>query len=195
MKKMILAAVTFLAIAGASQAQVAVAPLQGNTHAIAANGQTGKLNKQAKKEIHKLERNEVSALSKDNFARDFPGASNVVWSHGSYFDEATFVLNGVATRAYYDYTSNLVGTTTGKTYNDLPAAAKKQINKQWLTKGYTVDGVIMFDDNEDNDTDMMLYDTPFDDADNYFVELHNSQKKVVLQSNLEGLVTFFKELH
>ena len=46
----------------------------------------------------------------------------------------------------------------------------------------TVDTVIFFEDNNVNDTDMLLYGNQFSDADNYFVELSNNKKN----KNIEG---------
>ena len=76
-----------------------------------------------------------------------------------------------------------------KTFSDLPASAQKQINKEY--KDYTIEKVIFFDDNEDVDTDMILYGSQFDDADNYFVELRKDNKDVVLQVTMDGLVGYF----
>jgi hypothetical protein len=53
---------------------------------------------------------------------------------------------------------------------------------------------MLFDDNEYNQSDMVLYGHVFTDADNYFVELSNNNKTIVLEVNMEGLVTFFKDL-
>lgn len=72
---------------------------------------------------------------------------------------------------------------------DLPLSAQKQIARQY--KDYTVQKVIFFDDNEAVDTDMILYGSQFDDADNYFVELTKDNKSVVLQVSTEGLVGYF----
>ena len=66
---------------------------------------------------------------------------------------------------------------------------KLKINKEY--KDYTIEKVIFFDDNEDVDTDMILYGSQFDDADNYFVELRKDNKDVVLQVTMDGLVGYF----
>lgn len=197
MKRLVLLSAALLAIAGASQAQTTASSAGKSTRAVAVNQPSAKAKKQERKEIRQLEGREVSSLSKNNFASDFRDATNATWTHGKYFDEVTFTSKGATLTAYYDYMSNLVGTTSSKHFADLPAAAQKQINKQWTSKGYTVDKVIMFDDNEENDTDMILYNNPFDDADNYFVELHNNSnnRKIILQSDMEGLVSFFKEVN
>jgi len=39
-----------------------------------------------------------------------------------------------------------------------------------------------------------LYGNPFEDADNYFAELSNNNKTIVLQISMDGLVSFFEDL-
>jgi len=75
---------------------------------------------------------------------------------------------------------------------DLPAPARKYIEKHF--NDYTTGTVILFDDNEYNDSPMELYETPFDGEDNYFVELSNNNKKIVLQIGMDGMVSFFKDI-
>ena len=41
---------------------------------------------------------------------------------------------------------------------------------------------------------MNLFDLQFDDADNYFVELEKDNKKIVVQVNMSGDVSYFKRL-
>jgi hypothetical protein len=94
--------------------------------------------------------------------------------------------------AWYDYYENLVGTTSQVSFADLPADGQKAIKTKY--KDYTVGKVIFFDDNEVNETDMILYNQQFDDADNYFVELAKEKSTMVVMVNTRGEVTFFKRL-
>ena len=55
-------------------------------------------------------------------------------------------------------------------------------------------GVVKYDDNESNDTDMILYGTAFNDADNYFVELKNDSEAIVVKVDLPGEVSFFTNM-
>lgn len=41
---------------------------------------------------------------------------------------------------------------------------------------------------------MYLYDTQFADEDNYFAEINNGSKKIILQITPEGAVYLFKDL-
>ena len=53
---------------------------------------------------------------------------------------------------------------------------------------------MFFDDNEWNETDMILYGNQFADADNYFVELKKDNKEIILQVNPIGNVSILKQL-
>lgn len=144
------------------------------------------------KKLVKLESKEVSYQSKQQFERDFSDATAVSWKRTNYFDEVSFTKDGARMTAYYDNESNLVGSTTVKTANDIPAAALKEISKKY--KDYTIQGVILFDDNEFNETDMLLYGRQFDDADNYFVEMKKGADQLILQVDMQGNVSYFKEI-
>lgn len=154
-----------------------------------------KINKAQREENRLLRREKLAATpnyaTEQHFLVDFPQATTISWKRDG-FEEASFTLNGKDMKAFYDYNNELVGTTTPVSYDEMPVYAQKYIEKHYA--GYTPETVILYDDNEYNDTDMMLYGTPFEDEDNYFVELSNNEKKIVLQVNMEGLVTFFKDI-
>ena len=120
-------------IASAIVAFVAIATVQVQAQTVAKDIKKElKAEKKAShKEARKLEGSEASTRSKDNFLSDFGDLANVKWARGSQFDEATFVKNGNATTAYYDYDSQLVGTTINKKFTDLPAKAQKEIKNRY----------------------------------------------------------------
>jgi hypothetical protein len=149
--------------------------------------------KTEKKELRKLEAgSSVSTLTKNAFFVDFGNIPDVKWKRAVFLDEAVFNKDGKEMKAYYDFYSKLVGTTSIKTFSDIPLNAQKDIKAKY--KDYAIGSVVFYDDNEANDTDMLLWDTQFSDADNYFVELSKDKKNIVLQVNAEGEVFFFKEL-
>lgn len=148
--------------------------------------------KSERKALARLVGTEVNPLAKSNFAKDFKGISNAQWRRDETFDVATFTLKGVKTEAFYDSDANLVGTIAPSTFASLPLRGQQLIKSQY--KGYTVGKVYFYDDNEANDTDMMFYGTQFDDADNYFVELWNGPKHIVVEVSTDGMVVFFKNL-
>jgi len=148
--------------------------------------------KEAKKEKRKLEGEEVSTLAKDHFYSDFGQIDNAKWERGPQFDEVTFTKDGTALTAYYDYSNNLVGTTSNKKWADLPAKAQKEIEKQY--KGYATGAIILFDDNEANNTNMYLFGNQFEGADHYFVTVNKDQKEIILMVKTDGEVSYFKEI-
>jgi len=147
--------------------------------------------REEKKELKKLEGTEVSNLSKRAFSGDFGNIPVTKWERRAYYDVAIFNKDGQEGKAFYDDEAELVGTVTDKTFTDLPAAAQKYINEKYAD--YSIGSVIFFDDNELNSTDMSLYDTQFDDADNYFVVVQKDGKKNILQVNMDGDVAFFTD--
>ena len=152
--------------------------------------------REIRSDYHKIRRDEnrakVSYFTRNNFAKDFPDAKNVRYVKTKNFDEVLFTSGRDNLIAYYDNETNLVGTTQKLAFSDLPGNAQKEIHKKYSE--YGVAEVMKFDDNETNDTDMILFGTAFDDADNYFVELKNDRKDIILKINTYGLVSFFKEL-
>ncbi len=164
-----------------------------DTKELSHNSEMNKVKKESKaekKEMQKMDKHFVSNLSKDAFYADFGKIPRVSWENELGFDIALFTKDGKDYKAFYDFNSKLVGTTTLKTFTDLPERAQEDIKKHY--KDYTVDKVVFFKDNEANDADMLLYGTQFSDADNYFVEMSNKTKNIVLQVNSNG-VFFFSE--
>jgi hypothetical protein len=156
---------------------------------------THKVNKEQREENRAIRKEKAATTpnytTEQHFLTDFSGATNVQWKRIGY-EEASFMLNGKDMKAFYDYDHELIGTTSPASYADLPANAQKEIEKRY--RNYTPQSVILFDDNEYNSSDMMLYGNAFADADNYFVELSHNDKTIVLQVNMEGLVTYFKDI-
>ena len=148
--------------------------------------------KAEKKALRKLKGAYVSDASKRSFFTDFGNVPNVVWTRTDYFDEAVFMKNGKELKAYYDEDGNLVGTTSVITFEEIPAIAQQKIKKNY--KDAVPGKVIFYDDNEINDTDMLLYGIPFDTPDIYFVEMTQGDKKFVVNCDTKGNVSFFKQL-
>lgn len=133
----------------------------------------------------------VGYLAQTAFYQDFREATDAHWTPGRTMDRVDFVLNGRNLSAYYDQQANLIGTTSQRAWEDLPDRARKEITKRY--PGYTPRDVIFFEDNTYNETDMILYDNRFDDADNYFVQLSDGARELVLQVSPEGNISVFRE--
>lgn len=190
MKTLIIASLAILFSAATIQAQEEYASVkQDVAKANKEGGITKKEKREERKALRKLEGPQASYQSKEQFEQDFDKATDVHWKRTKYFDEATFVQDGQKMIAFYDYKNDLVGTTQTKSFTDLPAVAQQFINKKY--KDAHVEKVILFDDNEINETDMLLYNHQFDDEDNYFVELQQGTKEIVLQVDMSGEVSFF----
>ena len=190
MKTLMIASLAILLSSAATQAQADYAALKQDVQRTnKEDNATRKEKKEERKALRKLEGQQPSYQSREHFAGDFDNVSDVHWKRTKYFDEATFVKDGQKQTAFYDFKSELVGTTQVKTFADLPATAQQFINKKY--KDCPVQKVILFDDNETNETDMLLYGHQFDDSDNYFVELRQGTKDIVLQVDMSGEVSFF----
>ena len=148
--------------------------------------------KEEKKALRKLEGKEVSFTSKQHFAADFPDVNDVKWIRSDYFDEATFTKDGKETVAFYDQKGILVGTTAKVSFAELPEKGQKYIKEKF--KDYGIGTVIFFDDNQFNDTDMLLYGSQFADEDNYFVELAKNNTKTMVRVRPNGEVFYFTEI-
>ena len=148
--------------------------------------------RQERNELTKLNGSDVSYQSKEAFNNDFGNLPVSQWERLDNFDKATFTEDGQVMSAFYDSDSKLVGTTQNKTFADLPAKAQKFINEKY--KGYTAGDVLFFDDNEQNETDMFLFGSQFDDEDSYFVEISKDNKEIILQVRMNGDVGYFTRL-
>jgi hypothetical protein len=181
MKRLAILSMTFLLVMAVAQVQAQESKKEAK--------------KEAKKEIkaiRKLEAKSVSTISKNSFYADFGDVPGVKWVQSKYFDEARFTKDGKELTAFYDFDGKLVGTTSVKTFADLLPKGQAAIQNKY--KDYSIGPVVFFDDNEFNESDMLLYGIQFQDEDNYFGELTKGNKKMIVRVDPRGLVEFFKEL-
>ncbi|MGC1391988.1 MAG: hypothetical protein WA816_13210 [Bacteroidales bacterium] len=182
MKKLAILSITFL---------FAVSVLHGQTQT-PDKAKTKEVKKEQKAErvaLKKLEGTVVNEKAKSNFMVAFPDATNAQWKRVNTYDEVAFTKAGHQMKGYYDIDGNLVGTTEFKTYADLPVKGQNEIKTRY--PGYTPGQVIFYDDNEANETDMIMYGIQFDDVDSYFVELSKGTRKIAVQVLMDGEVKFF----
>jgi hypothetical protein len=142
--------------------------------------------------LKKLAGTTVSETSKNSFIADFGNNTDVKWKRSLNFDEATFTKDKRQTTAYYDSDGKLVGTTSPVAFSDLPLKGRELIKEKY--KDFTPEVAIFFDDNELNDTDMVLWATQFEDEDLYFVQMAKGSDKIVLMVKTGGEVSYFKKL-
>lgn len=148
--------------------------------------------RETKEELRRLGGTETSYQAKQEFISDFGNTTVTKWERTDNYDKATFTKDGKEFTAYYDADAKLVGTTSYRTFGDIPMSAQKQINKEY--KDYVKGDVLFYDDNEANETDMTLYGLQFADTDSYFVELQKGNQKIILQVLMDGQMFFFKQL-
>lgn len=145
------------------------------------------------KEGAETNQNAVSAITRNQFASDFPGATNIHFEKTYVFDEVNYSQKGSKITAYYDNNSELVGTVRNRSIHDLPAGALTEITDGY--PGYTVVRVVRFNVNSGNksytdNSELPFYGEPSEDS-HYFVELKNDNKAIVLMVGLSGEVSFF----
>lgn len=192
MKKLLILSASAMLISSVALAQNEVAIKKNEKVLKQEEKQLREEKKETRNELKKLEGREVSYMTQQQFYHDFDGITGETWRRTESYDIATFTQDGIQKSAYYDGNSKLVGTVEPKTIGDLPEKARQYIKKKWA--GYEVMHVIYFDDNEWNDTDMLLYGQQFDDEDNYFIEVVKDADKVILRSDLNGETDFFAQV-
>lgn len=188
MKKLFFLSVVCFGLATAGSAQTANETLKSEIKADKKMGDKSDKHA-ARKELRKLEGNEVSYISTQAFERMYPRIKPVSTERLDNYDEFDFMKDGNKIAAFFDGNAQLVATTQKKSYSDLPAKSREFIAKKY--KDYIPINVLYLDDNESNFTDMVLYNNQFQPEDSYFVELSNGFKAIVLQADLNGEVSYF----
>jgi hypothetical protein len=190
MKKLFISSFALLFAVATTQAQSEYTVLKTNSRSETA---VAKQEKRAERqEMRKLEGEEVSYESKEQFYKDFGDLPVIAWERTNYFDEVVFDKDNQQLRGFYDFNSQLVGTTCAKTFADLPAKAQKTLHKKY--NGFNIKEVFLFNDNEENESDIIMFGQQFGDTDSYFVHLQKGNKNEVVQVSLDGAVTLFSQL-
>jgi hypothetical protein len=125
---------------------------------------------------------------KSQFTEDFPDAKNIHFARLKDLNEVSFTQDKEEMTAYYREGDQLVGTIRKESPAGLPGNAQKEIQNKY--PGYTIASVVKFDDNESEATEIILDGISMDDADNYFVELKNDDKAIVVKVDLSGRVNY-----
>ena len=130
----------------------------------------------------KLGKNEATYATHKQFLSDFGDLKVTRAKKSNQFETITFLnKEGAAVNAYYDSNAQLIGTTTAKVFENLPANAQATISKNYAD--YKIAEIIFFDNN-----------LQYADADNYFVQLERGNKIIVVKVDQSGSVTFFKNI-
>lgn len=132
--------------------------------------------------------NEADPGIKSQFTADFLDAKNVHFARVKNLNEVSFTQDKKNIDAYYDDKDQLVGTIRKESFVDLPDNAQKEIRNKY--PGYAIANVVKYNDNESDDTEVILYGVSLNDADNYFVELKNDSKAIVVKVDPSGGVDY-----
>src|SRR5450755_3337015 len=192
MKKLILA--TGILMVTAITATYAQESMNDNNSNEAKPASANTLN-EIQKEGVSTNQNAVSVFTRNQFASDFPDATNIHFEKTNDFDEVNYSQKGRKTTAYYDNNNELLGTLRNRSLRDLPANAQKEIAGEYPK--YTVVRVVRFNANSDNESyiennsELPFYKDSPENSSHYFVELKNGNKTIVLMVGLSGGVSFF----
>lgn len=126
----------------------------------------------------------ASYYVQQEFAADFAGASNVVWTITKNVQKAEFLIDGIKKTAFYNLSGDFLGTTQTIGYKAIPAKSQKLIAEQY--KEYTPVSVIVYQTNEAINSDI--------DATSYFVDLKNDNHEVLVRVTGSGNLDFFKQV-
>jgi len=134
---------------------------------------------------------EVPEYIRTTFDGDYPQAKNVIWKATPEFNEARAMIDGKQTSVFYDNTGELMGTTTEAAVTDLPKAGLEQIEKKYPVSA--IGEIVRYDDNADNENDVYAMDMDRQTEVNYFVNIRESDKNVILRVDDYGDVSLFEK--
>lgn len=145
--------------------------------------------------------NEVSKIPSgtiNEFTQDFSNVHNAMWKVEEGYDEVDFNMNNKAMMAFYRplgiYNSNddLIGSGYYLNYADLPEKGREHIAKDY--PDYTAQKAMFYDNNIDNDDDILNLSGNFLQKDSYFVLLKKDMKEIVMQITKDGDVSYFSNV-
>jgi hypothetical protein len=85
--------------------------------------------------------NNIPATVTTALKAKYPDAQTVSWKHKLSSYEASFVLNGTKTDAYFKSTGDWLETDKATTFDDLPSSVKDGFNKSKYTDWKTTNAV------------------------------------------------------
>lgn len=84
----------------------------------------------------------VTPTVKEQLSRDFANAKNVYWTVSEDYQKARFSVGGKRITAIYDRQGNYLGAVQYISYDELPEAAKKSLEKDYKGFKYS-DGLLV----------------------------------------------------
>jgi hypothetical protein len=135
---------------------------------------------------------EENSIDRINLAAEFGNIADADWSSKGNYSEATFYKNGNLLTTYFNHQGEIIGTTAEKKFTELPVSAQRVISSRY--KDYKISNVIYFEDYRAEDTDGLIYGVKFMFPGNYFLEMTNADRKLILEVNPMGEVFVYKNL-
>ena len=142
--------------------------------------------------LKKLEGTVVNQDSQTTFYMTLGNIPNISWTREVYFDVASYTKEGKEMKSFFDANGQFVGTAITIKATDLSSSIQKSIKKAY--PDCIIGQAISYKDNEDNSTDMVMYDVQFDSQTQYFVEVTKGDSKFVVTCTADGEVNLFKQL-
>ncbi len=134
----------------------------------------------------------INPVAEENFKVEEGNTSRVRWTKEGIFDEASYVKDGIRMMDYFDFSGNLVATTSIRKFSDLPVKTQDKIKSEY--KDYKVGTVLFYNDKREFPTEVYMYGHEFDSSDNWFVELKKDTRTLVLKISPDGEIFLFTEL-
>jgi hypothetical protein len=125
MKKNILPLALGLLLHGPSHAQDEKTYIKDDLESVVQQQKELKVEKKAdRKALHELQEGGTSDFFEEAFYSDFGNIPDVSWSQNGVYQVASFQKDGQPTKAYFDFNSNLIGTSEDKSFSDIPVKAQ-----------------------------------------------------------------------
>jgi len=135
----------------------------------------------------------ISYTVLNQFSYDFKDATDISWKVDGNCQKAEFVLEGKKLTAFYTLTGEYLGVTHAVAFKNVPAAAQKEINAQYV--GYKVGEVIELQPKATSSSALNAYGSSFtDDSKVYFVDLKNEKEEILVRVTTNADVYFFKQV-
>jgi hypothetical protein len=132
--------------------------------------------------------NSANLIIRNQFTTDFPDAKDAHFARVENLNKMSFIQDKEKMSAYYDDGGQLVGTIHEKLFADLPGNAQKEIRHKY--PNYAIAGVVKLEDDGSDYVERVEYGISMYDADNYFVELKNDTKAILVKVDLSGDVNY-----
>lgn len=121
----------------------------------------------------------VDAKVLSHFSSSFANAKSVTWKVTKAFSKATFTNNNKRTEVFYNAKDKLIGTSVYIDFKDLPRGTEDAIASNY--EAYNMATAIEYTDAEE--------------VMNYYVEIENDKRTIVLQVTPQGDITEVKSTH